>query len=174
MFLIETSLFSHGVCRSDKIWGRHQVVIGLLPRVGRRRCTPADRPLARITRADTRPLPCRSGNAPEGKLNPYSCHPLLPGHRTHHRRAPGSRRGAVSRARCRATTTDRTPASPLPRSLPDGGEWRGPAGPGQAQAHSGTQHSKRGSPAGARGRVLSRRARSHFTVVARCCYHPPR
>ncbi len=68
----------------------------------------------------------------------------------------------------RATTTDRPAALP-PHPLPDGGEWRGPAGPGQDQARHITPPSKSGSPAGAYGRVLSSSARWHVSAVARCC-----
>jgi len=41
-------------------------------------------------------------------------------------------------------------------------------------ARQSTQHRKRGSPAGARGDILERRARWHFSAVARCCCQTPR
>ena len=95
----------------------------LLPRVGRRRCTPAFGPLARITRADTRPLACRSGEAPEGKLAP--CYPLLPAHRTQRGRTlqAAGEASCAEYAAWRATTTDRPPAPPLPRSFPEVEGW---------------------------------------------------
>ena len=95
----------------------------LLPRVGRRRCTPAFGPLARITRADTRPLACRSGEAPEGKLAP--CYPLLPAHRTQRGRTlqAAGEASCADYAAWRATTTDRPPAPPLQRSFPEVEGW---------------------------------------------------
>jgi hypothetical protein len=135
------------------IWGRAHV--------GRRRCTPSDGPLAHITRADTHPLPCRPGYAPEGKLDPCPCHPLLPVHRTHRRR-PLQAAGEAPCAEHDGMVSRPTDHQGY-RGLAPSWRWRV-----RVVRHS-TQHRKSGSPAGARGRILESRARCHFSAVAQCC-----
>jgi hypothetical protein len=70
---------------------------GLLPRVGRRRGTPADGPLAPITPVDTRLrlYGVRRGRPSQGRKDPGPCPPPLPAYRTHR----GRTRSGSGRAR---------------------------------------------------------------------------
>jgi len=70
---------------------------GLLPRVGRRRGTPADGPLAPITPVDTRLrlYGVRRGRPSQGGKDPGPCPPPLPAYRTHR----GRTRSGSGRAR---------------------------------------------------------------------------
>jgi len=137
----------------------------LLPRVGRRRCTPAFGPLARITRADTRPLACRSGEAPEASWPP-AIHCCL---RTAH--SAGARSRQRERHHAQSTLPGVQPQSTghqRHRCRAPFQRWR------VGVARAGTPRRKSGSLAGARERVLSCRARCHFSAVARSCCQTPR
>ena len=133
------------------------------PRCGLTTMPPAEGPLAPITRAGTRPQPCRSGDAPVGRRDPCPLH--LPAYRP--------QRGRTLRAAGEAPCAEQAGV----KSQPAGHQPHRCLAPCRAEvalrACSGTQYGKPGSASGARGRILTRRARLHFTVAARSCCHAP-